>query len=83
MATPLPAAPLSLADLAPASCARVVAVDPHTPIGRRLLDLGFVPGTELRVIRRAPLGDPVEYELRGYRVCLRRSEALRIQVELR
>jgi ferrous iron transport protein A len=83
MASFVPAPPLSLADVAPGSCARVVAVDPQSQIGRRLLDLGFVPGTELRVIRRAPLGDPVEYELRGYRVCLRRSEALRIQVELR
>jgi len=82
MAATLPVIPLSLADLAPGSAARVAAVDPQSPIGRRLLDLGFVPGTEVRVVRRAPLGDPVEYELRGYRVCLRRSEALRIRVEL-
>jgi Fe2+ transport system protein FeoA len=32
------------------------------------------------VLRRAPLGDPVEYELRGYRLCLRRTEAMRIRV---
>jgi len=70
----------SLADLAPGAAARVESVDPGSPLGRRLLDLGFVPGTEVRVVRRAPLGDPVEYELRGYRLCLRRSEALRIQV---
>ena len=82
MAATLPAVPLSLAELAPGSAARVAAVDPRSPIGRRLLDLGFVPGTEVHVVRRAPLGDPVEYELRGYRVCLRRSEALRIRVEL-
>jgi ferrous iron transport protein A len=82
MAATLPIVPLSLADLPPGSAARVAAVDPQSPIGRRLLDLGFVPGTEVQVVRRAPLGDPVEYELRGYRVCLRRSEALRIAVEL-
>ena len=81
MAASLPLAQLSLADLAPGSSARVVAVDPQSPIGRRLLDLGFVAGTEVHVLRRAPLGDPVEYELRGYRVCLRRSEAARIAVE--
>jgi ferrous iron transport protein A len=69
-----------LADLEPGSAARVEAVDGACAIGRRLLDLGFVPGTDIRVVRRAPLGDPVEYELRGYRLCLRRSEALRIQV---
>jgi Fe2+ transport system protein FeoA len=72
---------LLLADLEPGSDARVEAVEADTPIGRRLLDLGFVPGTPVRVLRRAPLGDPVEYELRGYRLCLRRSEALRIRVQ--
>jgi ferrous iron transport protein A len=79
-ATP-PPSPLTLAELAPGSSARVLAVDPQSPIGRRLLDLGFVAGTAVQVLRRAPLGDPVEYELRGYRVCLRRTEALRIAVE--
>ena len=72
---------LSLADLEPGADARVAAVDAETPIGKRLLDLGFVPGTAVRVLRRAPLGDPVEYELRGYRLCLRRTEAQRVQVE--
>ena len=81
MAVALSSAPPSLADLRPGAAARVASVDP-CPIGRRLLDLGFVPGTGVQVVRRAPLGDPVEYELRGYRVCLRRSEALRIRVEL-
>jgi len=80
MAATASTAPHCLADLPPGSVARIAAVDPQSPIGRRLLDLGFVPGTQVRVVRRAPLGDPVEYELRGYRVCLRRSEALRVEV---
>ena len=80
MAASPPVALPTLADLAPGSTARVAVVDAQSPIGRRLLDLGFVPGTPVRVLRRAPLGDPVEYELRGTRLCLRRSEALRIQV---
>ncbi len=45
------------------------------PAGReipsRLADLGFTPGTSLRLVRRAPFGDPVEIEIRGYRICLR------------
>jgi ferrous iron transport protein A len=81
MAALLPATALSLADLEPGARARVAAVDPGCAIGRRLLDLGFVAGTPVRVVRRAPFGDPVEYELRGYRLCLRRSEASRIRVE--
>ncbi|TDI20188.1 MAG: ferrous iron transport protein A, partial [Acidobacteria bacterium] len=43
-------------------------------------DLGFVPGTLVEVRRRAPLGDPVEFELRGTHLCLRRGEAARIRV---
>ena len=77
---PCPLATATLADLEPGAGARVASVDSAGALGRRLLDLGFVPGTEVRVVRRAPLGDPVEYELRGYRLCLRRSEALRIRV---
>jgi ferrous iron transport protein A len=69
-----------LASLEPGQRAEVRAVDGGSPIGRRLLDLGFRPGTPLRVIRRAPLGDPTTYELRGSRFCLRRAEAERVEV---
>ncbi|MEZ5217207.1 MAG: FeoA family protein [Ilumatobacteraceae bacterium] len=48
------------------------------PIGARLASLGFLPGTEVRVVRRAPLGDPTIYELRGTRLCLRSTEARRV-----
>lgn len=51
--------------------ARVCAPVGGEQIPARLQDLGFVPGTVLEVRRRAPLGDPVEIELRGYRLCLR------------
>ena len=44
-------------------------------IARRLMALGFVPGTYVTVVRRAPLGDPIEFELRGGRISLRGSEA--------
>jgi Fe2+ transport system protein FeoA len=71
---------LALADLAPGAVGVVQTVDASSPIGRRLLDLGFVPQTRVYVVRRAPLGDPLEFELRGTRFCLRRSEAARILV---
>jgi ferrous iron transport protein A len=48
---------------------------------RRLGELGFVPGTEVQLVRRAPLGDPIEIELRGYRVCLRREQLEGLMVE--
>ncbi len=53
------------------------------PAGRRLVDLGLLPATPIRVVRRAPLGDPTEYALRGYRLCLRRVDAARIWVRRR
>ena len=58
----------------------IVAIDARDPAGRRLADLGLVPKTRIRALRRAPLGDPTVYELRGYRLCLRMGEAARVQV---
>jgi ferrous iron transport protein A len=75
-------APLSLADLAPGTEGMVVEVCGHDPASRRLLDLGLLAGTHVRVLRRAPLGDPVIYELRGYRLCLRRSDAARVRIRV-
>jgi len=51
------------------------------PTARRLLELGLLPGTEVRVVRRAPLGDPIELRLRDYSLSIRREEAARIEVE--
>jgi Fe2+ transport system protein FeoA len=70
----------SLAELEKGERGVVVEVDAATPVGRRLLDLGFVPRTPVTVVRNAPLGDPVEYEVRGTRFCLRRAEARLVQV---
>jgi Fe2+ transport system protein FeoA len=70
-----------LPDLQPGARAVVARVDGDGSLGQRLLDLGFVPETRVTVVRRAPLGDPIEYELRGYRVCLRRSEGARVLVK--
>jgi len=43
--------------------------------------MGLTPGAELKLIGVAPLGDPIEIELRGYRLSLRKSEAKRVSVE--
>lgn len=59
----------------PGMTVRVVGVLAETPEVRRLQELGLTPGTVVRVVRVAPLGDPIEIALRGYRLCLRRAEA--------
>jgi len=69
-----------LSSLAPGSQATITDVDATTPEGHRLLELGFLPETEIRVVRRAPLRDPIAFYLRGGQICLRRSEAALIRV---
>lgn len=56
----------------------VAAIDGADEIALRLLEMGLTPGVAVRVIGQAPLGDPVELEVRGYRLSLRRSEAQRV-----
>lgn len=48
---------------------------------RRLLDLGFIPGAKIRIKRKAPLGDPTAYLVRGAVIALREEEAHFIQVK--
>ncbi|HEX7343526.1 MAG TPA: FeoA family protein [bacterium] len=50
------------------------------PIHRRLLEMGLIPGTPIRVIKYAPLKDPLECEVKGYHVALRVAEAQMIIV---
>jgi ferrous iron transport protein A len=50
---------------------------------RKLLAMGLTPGTELNVTRVAPMGDPVEIQVRGFKLSLRRDEAAAVQVEPR
>jgi ferrous iron transport protein A len=69
-----------LSSLTPGSQATITDVDATTPEGHRLLELGFLPETEIRVVRRAPLRDPIAFYLRGGQICLRHSEAALIRV---
>jgi len=69
-----------LCDLASGESAVVAAVSQGGPISERLLDLGFLPGTSVEFVRKAPLGDPLCFALRGYQICLRRSEAALVRV---
>ncbi|MCH7866554.1 MAG: ferrous iron transport protein A [Myxococcales bacterium] len=48
--------------------------DSEEGVPKRLRELGFVPGTRVTLVRRGALGDPIELELRGFRMCLRRRD---------
>ncbi|MFM7843816.1 MAG: ferrous iron transport protein A [Planctomycetota bacterium] len=60
--------------------ARVVTVQGSDETSVRLLEMGLTPGVELELRGQAPLGDPLEFELRGYRLSLRKSEARLVQI---
>jgi ferrous iron transport protein A len=71
----------TLAELQPGERGRVVEVGGDRDTARRLMDLGLVRGTALEVIRRAPLGDPLEVRVRGFMLTLRSAEAEHITVD--
>lgn len=72
---------MTLSQLRVGERGRVVQVDGDDDVCMRLLEMGLIPGTEIAVIGAAPLGDPLELEVRGYRLSVRKSEAARVEVE--
>ncbi len=50
-------------------------------VAARLLEMGLLPGETIEVIGRAPMGDPTEYSVVGYRISLRKVESARVQVD--
>ena len=53
----------------------VVNIEKSSPVKRKLLDMGITPGVEVEVVGKAPLGDPIEVIVRGYKLTLRNNEA--------
>jgi ferrous iron transport protein A len=74
-ATPLSKLPLG-------GRARVMQIEGDDEVSIRLMEMGLVPGVELVLLGVAPLGDPLELELRGYRLSVRKAEAARILVKV-
>ncbi len=71
----------TLDHLMPGQTARVRRVGSAGALRRRLLDMGLVRGAEIEMLKRAPLGDPIEYRVRGYHLSLRQAEARMIEIE--
>lgn len=65
----------TLCDLAPGECGVVCDFQAVNGDCLRLQEMGLLPGTSVKFLRKAPLGDPLEIELRGYCLTLRKSEA--------
>jgi len=72
----------TLAQLAVGACGKIVNVRGEDQISSRLLEMGLTPGALVQLLGTAPLGDPIELSIRGYRLSIRRSEAARVEIEL-
>ena len=73
---------MTLAELTRGQTGVVKNVQGRDELSIRLLEMGLTPGCEVTLIGAAPLGDPLEFEIRGYRLSLRKSEAARVEVDV-
>ena len=73
---------VKLIDAAVGSLLQVLGYHQETSYTARLQRLGLVPGTHIKLVRKAPLGDPLEISLRGYSLALRPSEASDLHLQI-
>lgn len=73
---------MTLKEMKPGQSGQVISIGESGPLKRRIMDMGITPGTAVKVIKVAPLGDPVEINIRGYELSLRKEEAARIEVKM-
>ena len=72
----------TLDQLTPGQAAKVKKVGGKGAVRRRLMDMGMIKGTDIVMVKTSPMGDPVEYKMRGYSLSLRKSEAEMIEVTI-
>lgn len=73
---------MTLKELKPGQQGNVVSIGSSGPMKRRIMDMGITPGVEIKVVKVAPLGDPIEINIRGYELSLRKDEAQQIEVQI-
>ena len=71
----------TLRDVKVGDTARVVKLHGEGAVKRRIMDMGITKGTEIFIRKVAPLGDPLELNLRGYELSLRKADAEMVEVE--
>ena len=72
---------MTLDQISRGSIARILDVTGEDSLAVRLMEMGLIEGVEIELIGSAPLGDPLEFSVRGYRLSLRAGEAKRVIVE--
>ena len=73
---------MNLAMLRPGEHGRILAIGAIGPLRRRLMDRGVLVGEGIKVVKVAPLGDPIEVTIKSYQLTLRTQEAAGISVEV-
>lgn len=73
---------MNLAKLKPGESGRITAIGAIGPLRRRLMDMGVLVGETVKVVKVAPLGDPIEVTVKSYQLSLRKQEAEGIAVEV-
>ncbi len=72
----------TLKDAPMGSTVSVIKIHGEGPIKRRIMDMGITKDCKIKLVRTAPLGDPIEMTLRGYQLSLRKEDATMIEVKL-
>ena len=71
----------TLKDIKIGGTGKVVKIHSEGAIRRRIMDMGITRGVEIKIIKTAPLGDPLEITVRGYELSLRKADAAMIEIE--
>ncbi|MBU44647.1 MAG: hypothetical protein CMN76_15605 [Spirochaetaceae bacterium] len=72
---------MTLADLEPGQTGIIHDLDENDPFLFRLAELGFVPGETVELLKRAPMGDPLEVKIMDSAMCIRAEQARRIFID--
>ena len=73
---------LTLKDLKINESARIISVGGEGALRQHFLDMGLIPGTEITVVKYAPMGDPIDISLRDYELCICKKDLSQIEAEV-
>ena len=73
---------MTLIDLKPGQSGKVKSVHGTGPVKRRMMDMGITKGVSIQMRKTAPLGDPIEVNLMGYELSLRKADCRLIEIEI-
>jgi len=71
---------MTLRELPAGTTAKVKTVHGDGAVSKRLMEMGVIPGTEVRVVKSAPFGDPIQIRVLGYSLALRKNEAASVEI---